>query len=201
MRTGLYSRIVAWLKILLPLAALALLSTLFLLSRDTQDAIAPELGARMGGGDTRERVRGPSYAGVTDRGEMITLTAEMARPETDGRIVADTVRAILTLGDGTRIELDAPRAILADTEDEARLEGGVEITSTNGYRLRTEGMVATLDGVGGRTLGPVEGEAPAGTLEAGALAIEPGDAPDAVQLLFTEGVKMIYVPKSRSEAP
>ncbi|WP_375257850.1 hypothetical protein [Citreimonas sp.] len=202
MRIGVYSRIVAWLKILLPLAALALLSTLFLLSRDTQDAIAPELGARLAGdGDTREQVRGPSYAGVTERGETVSVVAQTARPEADGAVVAETVTALVTLDDGSKIEMMAPIARLSERDDEARLEGGVRFSSTSGYSFETEGLVARLDAVEGRSLGPVRGETPAGTIEAGGMTIAPGASADDVQLVFTEGVKMVYVPQSERETP
>ncbi|SDY67831.1 hypothetical protein [Citreimonas salinaria] len=202
MRTGFYSRIIAWLKILLPLAALVLLSTLFLLSRDTQDAIAPEIGARLGvDGVSREQVREPSFAGVTERGETVSVVARSARPEGDGAVVAETVTAIVTLDDGTRIEMMAPSARLTESENEARLEGGVRFRSTSGYSFETEGLVARLDTVAGRSLGSIKGEAPAGTIEAGGMSISPGATKDDVQLVFTESVKMVYVPQFEPETP
>lgn len=201
MRIRVYSRIIAWLKILLPLAALVLLSTLFLLSRDTQDAIAPEIGERLGGDATREQVREPSYAGVTERGETVSVVARTARPEDDGAVMAEAVTAVVTLEDGTRIEMMAPAARLSEPEDEARLEGGVQFRSTTGYRFETEGLVARLGEVAGRSLGPIQGETPAGTIEAGGMTLSPGATADDVQLLFTGGVKMIYVPQSERGTP
>ena len=76
-----YSRTVAYLKVLLPLTALALLSTLFLISRgiDTE-AVIPFAQK-----DIEERMRGqqltaPFFSGTTSGGDEIMVTASTARP-------------------------------------------------------------------------------------------------------------------------
>ena len=79
---NLHSTVVAWLKVALPLLVLAILSTLFLVSRtiDPSDAIPfAEV-------DIQDRVReprltNPTWAGVTDDGAALTIAASEARPE------------------------------------------------------------------------------------------------------------------------
>ena len=66
-RDNLYSRLIAWLKVLLPLAALGIVAALFLTSR-TIDPTAALTGA---GIDVRElardmRVRNPDYNTMTE---------------------------------------------------------------------------------------------------------------------------------------
>ena len=76
-----YSRMVALLKVLLPLAALALLSTLFLISRGVNiEATIPfadhEIEERMRG----QQITAPFFSGTTAQGDEITVTASIARP-------------------------------------------------------------------------------------------------------------------------
>ena len=76
-----YSRMVQLLKVILPLAALTLLSAVFLLSRGV-DLGSPipfaedEIVER-----TRDQqVTGPFFSGVTPQGEQIQVQAKLARP-------------------------------------------------------------------------------------------------------------------------
>lgn len=192
---GLYSRVVAWAKIVLPLVALALLSTIFLLSdrREPMETV-PFAEALQDGETTREGVSAPYYSGKSQRGDLLTMTATRARPQQDGRIVADDLAAAMRLTDGSEILLDALTATLTDTEETALLEGGVRIRSSTGYTLDTDAMTSALDRIEAETLGPVKGEGPLGTLEAGRMRIEASGEGGDVQLLFTGGVKLVYQP-------
>ena len=80
-----WSRLVSWLKILLPLVALALLSTLFLVS----NRINPEDAIPYAEVDVAERLReprmtAPTYAGTTTDGSSLVVSAAEARPESEG---------------------------------------------------------------------------------------------------------------------
>jgi lipopolysaccharide export system protein LptC len=80
-----HSRIVAWTKIVLPLAALAILSSLFLFSK-TND---PGKGVRLFDGDlaefaSKERITGPRFAGMTPSGVAIQISAREASPRSTG---------------------------------------------------------------------------------------------------------------------
>lgn len=192
---GLYSRVIAWAKIVLPLVALALLSTIFLLSdrREPMETV-PFVEALQDGETTREGVSSPYYSGKTQRGDFLTMTATRVRPQTDGRVVADDLAAAVRLTDGSEILLDALSATLTDSTETALLEGGVRIRSSTGYTLATDAMTTVLDRIEAETLGPVSGAGPLGTLEAGRMRIEASGTGGDVQLLFTEGVKLVYQP-------
>ncbi|MEO0504251.1 MAG: hypothetical protein AAFZ14_13070, partial [Pseudomonadota bacterium] len=67
-----YSRFVAWLKVLLPLAALALLSTLFLLSRNTDPiAAVPFADDELLDRVRDEQITGPFFSGTTTDGDRV----------------------------------------------------------------------------------------------------------------------------------
>ncbi|SMX33699.1 hypothetical protein [Maliponia aquimaris] len=191
---GLYSRVIAWLKILLPLAALALLSTMFLLSRPREPLQNAPFADALSSGAADQKVTAPYYAGTTERGDMLTMTARTARPQEGGSIVADRLEARMRLSDGSEIRLDATEALLRDREHKALLSGGVRIESSQGYVLTTEGLVSHLDKVAAESTGPVQGVGPMGHFEAGHLKILPAEADGEVQLLFSGGVKLVYQP-------
>lgn len=198
---GLYSRVIAWAKIVLPLVALALLSTIFLLSdRRKPMETVPFAEALQDGETTRQGISAPYYSGKTQRGDLLTMTATRALPQADGSIVAEDLATTMRLTDGSEILLDALTATLTDSEDAALLEGGVRIRSSTGYTLSTDAMTSVLDRIEAETLGPVRGEGPLGTLEAGRMRIEAAQDGGDVQLLFTEGVKLVYQPPEEESA-
>ncbi len=193
---GSYSRIVAWLKVLLPLVALALLSTLFLLSRSNEPALDVPFAEALGAGETaRERIGAPFFSGTTARGDALTMTASAARPQGAGVIEADALSARLLLSDGSRIELRSDRATLEDESRSATLSGDVQITSSNGYVLSTDALWSSIERTEAQSLGPVTGSGPHGTLSAGRMRIEEAAGTGDVQFLFTGGVKLVYDPQ------
>jgi lipopolysaccharide export system protein LptC len=80
----LHSRIVGWAKVILPLAALGILSTLFLFARtiDPEDAI-PYAEVDVEDRIREPRLTAPTYSGVTSDGSAVTFQAVEARPAGD----------------------------------------------------------------------------------------------------------------------
>ena len=76
-----YSRMVAFLKVLLPLAALVLLSTVFLMSRSV-DTKRDHPFAEQGDGRPDARPTGDQtlFLGTTAKGDEVMVTALIARP-------------------------------------------------------------------------------------------------------------------------
>lgn len=194
------SRVMAWLKIALPLAALGLLSVLFLLSRPAAPPTTPEWLERRGetAGDG-ERVSGPAFAAMTEDGTDLMLTARSARPapEASGRAIAEALRATARLPGGSEIRLNARSAVLDEAASEAQLSGGVELSSSTGYALETERLSLGFDRLRMESAGPVTGRAPAGRVTAGRLLVEGATQDRGARLLFTEGVKLLYDPRGQ----
>ncbi|MGJ8603157.1 MAG: LPS export ABC transporter periplasmic protein LptC [Marivita sp.] len=192
----MYSRLIAWLKILFPLGALVLLSTIFLYSRGP-DPIAT-IPVLTGGADpTRtEQVGGPFYAGTTESGQGLTLSARQARlsgPDTSG-MIADDVQAVIDIEDGNRIVIDATVGQV-ENGDTLILREGVTLQSSSGYTVRTDGLTAAMDRVAIESTGTVEADGPGLTLTAGKLRVDDIDGSAEIQLLFTDGVKLLYTPQ------
>ena len=76
-----YSRVIAWLKILLPLVALGILSILFLVARTIDPAQnLPFADVDIAEITRDQRVSRPNFSAVTADGAAITLSASTARP-------------------------------------------------------------------------------------------------------------------------
>ena len=192
-----YSRLVAWLKILLPLAALALLSTLFLFSRN----VDPVNSIPFSQVDLEERVREqqltqPSFSGSTARGDLIRFTASAVRPDTDtpGRATADAPQARIDLVGGTVIEFHAKSGEMDQPGDLARLKGDAVLTSSTGYTVQTEELTAGIETIRAETPGAVEGTGPAGRFTAGKMVLTTDPGTGDAHLLFTGGVHLVYEP-------
>lgn len=188
---------VGWLKLALPLTALAILSTLFLLS----DRIDPEDALPYAEVDVEERAReprmtAPTYAGTTTDGAALTLSAEEARPEAEGTPAgAKGLRLQLDTPDGGRTELLAATAVMDQAQRQIVLSGGVTVTTSTGYRLMTEEVAARLDRSGLESRVAVTATGPAGDLSAGGMILSQDNrTPGAYVLVFKDGVRLVYQP-------
>jgi lipopolysaccharide export system protein LptC len=193
-----HSALVAWLKVLLPLIALGILSTLFLVTR----TIDPENAIPFAEVDLDERAREPrltqpTWAGVTEDGASLTVHATEARPGAEGGAdpTAKTVRARLETPGGGRTDIAAASATLNEARHEVTLSGGVTIITSTGYAVETPGLRARLDRTGAESEGPVTGTGPAGKIAAGGLRITADpQAEGSYQLVFDKGVRLVYDP-------
>ena len=180
------------LRIALPLLALALLSSVFLVApRPEGDAPAIPF-ARAEAVSREQRLGRPDFAGVTADGTRLTLAAESARPLPDrpGAIGASVV--------SVRADTPARGIGLAAPEGEVRggridVFGGVEMVTTDGWRLDAPRLVALLDETEITADGPVRGEGPLGRIEAGAMRAT------REALDFTGGTRVIYQPRTTED--
>ena len=200
-----YSRMVAWLKVLLPLAALALLSTLFLFSRNIDPTTTiPFTTIDLTERARDERITAPEFAGVTEQGHRIAFNAASAKPdlETPSRASAETLDARIDLTSGAVITFTAKGGVIDDTADRATLTGDVVVKSSTGYVVHTDELISGMRAIQAETPGPITGTGPPGDFSAGKMVMtnmaEPGKDP-AIHLLFTEGVKLLYDPPDTKE--
>jgi len=190
-----HSQLVGWAKIVLPLCALALLSTLFLFARGTTDPSDFALG-EVAEIAQEQRVSALRFSGVTLDGSVIVIAAKSARPDSnrDDTITIDDMRLRLDGADGTTIEVTAIQGEVDSASQEARLLGLARLETSNGYAMETNGLTAELET--GRIMsdGTVEIRAPFGELTAGQITIETSSEATGQQMLFTQGVRLLYYP-------
>ena len=191
-----YSRLVAWLKIILPLIALAILSTLFLVSRtiDPSQTI-PYADVDVQDLARNQRIGAPSYSGMTRDGSAISFQADSARPGADpeGRVTAERPTARIDLPTGRGIVLIADQGYVDQKANIAALDGNVRLESTDGYVIETDMAQTRLDATLMESGGPVNGSGPMGNISAGRVILTRVEDGSYV-LRFEMGVNLVYRP-------
>ena len=195
-----YSRLVAWLKVLLPLMALLLLSTLFLLSRNV-DPVATlpfadtEIDARL----SEQQITGPFFSGTTTGGDRVSLSAETMATRSGFNNEAVDFSAQIDLTSGTRINLVSDQGQFDMETNTSTFTENVVITTSSGFNLLSDALIAELDALELESPGVVQGTGPFGTLDAGQMRLQRDGADSNAHLLFTNGVKLIYTPQIKEE--
>lgn len=199
---NLHTRLVNWAKIILPLVALGLLSTVFLISRkaDISDTI-PFAEVDLAQRAHDQGVTNPSFAGVASGGEQILFRAASVRPDPDDRelVLAETAKASLRLNGGGVVDITGQRGQASQIRKTARLEGDVQVITTTGYDIRTDAIDTRFDTLFAETPGPITGTGPAGALDAGRMILTSDPETGAANLQFTDGVKLVYNPPKSKE--
>lgn len=202
MQADRYSRTIALLKVALPLLALALLSTLFLISRAvTPTATIPFADSEVQERLTNQQVTGPFFSGTSSRGDQIAFIAErLSSPDgTVGSNMAEEVIVQVDMANGQQIMVEADHAEVDMINDISNLIGDVEAITTDGYRVTSDKLQFRLSRLDVTSPGPVSASTPLGDLQAGSMRLfVPDDQTDA-QLLFTGGVKLLYLPQERED--
>lgn len=191
-----HSVVIGWSRIILPLAALALLSTLFLFSRQGPQA------DRIPFSDLAEiarepRITGPTFAGLADDGSVVSLRAEEIRPlpgEPDGFGVTGIALSV-TAPDGTAYQVSAREGRIDGAGQSATFAGPVRLTSSGGFSVETAGAHADLRAGTVRTEGGLAVQTPVGRLDAAKLLITADSGGRGTRLLFEGGVRLLYEPR------
>ncbi|MEL6204159.1 MAG: LPS export ABC transporter periplasmic protein LptC [Pseudomonadota bacterium] len=194
-----YSRFVARAKVLLPLAALAILASLFLLARTPERGALPFVER-----DLREIVRersinAPTYTGRTEAGGDISATAEVALPRQDDSDLVD-VRVFegrLVEADGGAMTVSAESGTLNTGDQIIDLAGSVVVITDDGYRLTTDVLGARLDGTLAEAPGPVEVTGPNLRITGGEMQLTTRGEGSGSRVVFKGGVRLLYTPRSQ----
>lgn len=188
-----YSQVVSYVKIVLPIIAIGILSTLFLLSR-TPD---PERAIPFANVDLEElareqRLGSPRYAGTTNAGREVMVVAETAAP-VDGQldlISVDTLDARIELDDTRFVDITSLQGVINLETNIADLSTDVQVADSTGYTLDTENLLVNFREFAMSSPTDVVVEGPGFHLEAGSMDLS--GAEGAQVLIFNGGVKVLY---------
>ncbi|MEP4196346.1 MAG: LPS export ABC transporter periplasmic protein LptC [Aliishimia sp.] len=191
-----YSRLVAFLKVILPLIGLGILSTMFLVS----SRIEPGGTIPFAEGEVTDRIRGqqvtgPLFSGVTADGDRIAFKADQLKTSEAKESLAGNLSARIDFSQGGSLVLVADTGEFRLDDDEATLSGNVLVESSTGYRMRSDTLETRLEKVEIVSPGEVRATGPAGNLTAGTMRIGAIEGEKSMQLLFSQGVKLIYDPQ------
>ena len=197
-----YSRFVFWLKVLLPIVALAILSTLFLVAEtlDPNKAI-PYAEVDVAQILREQGVTRPKFGGTTPEGATITLAADAVRPDgSDALVLRGTdLDVVIDLPSGTSVTIASPSGTVDFDGQSAVLTGGTELVSSLGYRIETDALTTALDRVAAQSAGPVRVTGPGVEIDAGQMILRHTDEQGAHVLVFKNGVRLLYDPKTSED--
>jgi lipopolysaccharide export system protein LptC len=190
---NLHSQMVGWAKIVLPLCALGILSTLFLFARDSNDldTSALEQAEEIA---RAQRVTAPEFAGVTDDGSVVVIAAKSAQPDATrlDTVQIDDISMRLDTPEGNFLTVNATKGEVDGRAQIASFLGLARLETSTGYALETNGLMAELATGRITSEGLLEIRAPFGQLTAGKVTFEPGSSDQGQQMLFTNGVRLLY---------
>lgn len=193
-----YSRFVAIARVVLPIAAIMLLSTLFLFShRIDPDKAIPFAEVDVEQILRDEQVSVPNYSAVMASGTAISVTADSVLPDAGSAddASAKDITARLDFTSGTRALVRAPDGQLNSGQSNLNLTGGVVIMTTDGLRIETEALTSQLDRTDITATGTVTANSPFGTLSAGQMHLtDTGGENSSYVAVFNKGVKLVYRP-------
>ena len=193
-----WSRWVAWLKILLPLVALAMLSSIFLVSRSIDPTAAlPYSDVDIEARAREPRLTTPQFSGMTADGAAITLDAADMRPDlaNPGSGTATDLRARMQTPDGATTDIAAAHGLVDTTAGTYEMTGEVTITNSAGYVITAPRMTGNLNATALDATGPVQIDAPMGRITADTMQLRPDPtAPGQYLLVFNGAVRLVYQP-------
>jgi len=188
-----YSVFVSWAKIVLPLGALVLLSTVFFVAQSvTTETSIPfseiEEVAR------ESRLASPNFAGVTDDGAAFRVSAGSIKPDPtdDQRILVETPSLVAATANAQDISIRSGNGVLMPKAMQLSFGALVRLETSDGYTVETTSLSANLETGLIETDGALEVITPFGALSAGQLVVELGNDESGAKLLFKNGVKMTY---------
>ena len=194
-----YSRIVALLKVVLPVTALAILAALVLMSRAPDvDRLIPYADVDLDALVREPRMTAPEVTGLTPSGAALLMTAGTVRqdPDAPARYLVDGIAGQIGGGADGPVLMRADAGVFDATAQTAVLTGNVVIETATGYRIESEELTGALVTAEIESPGPVAAMSPYGPLTAGHMVLRelPGDPPTH-EVVFSGGVRLIYRPE------
>jgi lipopolysaccharide export system protein LptC len=196
---NLHTRVVNILKLVLPLIALVLLATLFLFSHK----INPEDAIPYATVDVADRLQDPKmtdagYSAMTKDGSSLVVSAAEARPGSDGSSMKQVV-GTLTTPNGSKTDLVAATAQMNSDSSYLALGGGMQIDTSGGYRILTEGAEVSTEQMQVESTGAITGTGPIGDLSADKMVLSQSVKDGPYLMVFKGNVRLLYKPEERQD--
>jgi lipopolysaccharide export system protein LptC len=156
--------------------------------------IAPTVAPNQLGGADVMRMNNPRYVGRTSNAEPIGVSAQSAYldPAQPDRIHLERVAAEIARAGKRDIHVLAGSGVYDREAEDVDLSGGVELTTSDGYRFETPSVFLNLKR--GQALGhePIAGAGPSGTITAERFEFQDGGE----RLRFMGRVRVTMHPRS-----
>ena len=188
-----YSAFVAWVKTLLPIAALGMLSTIFLFSGkvDVTKSL-PYAELNVAEIVREQRITKPYFTTIAENGTEVALSAAYA--SADPNIIdiynVSEPSILLKLKTGRSTQITAGFGKMNLTTQKAIVSHGVNVTAAPGFWIKTNTLDIDFEQATVRSMGLFEGVTPIGALKAGKMFMQL--VADDRQIVFTNGIQLLY---------
>jgi lipopolysaccharide export system protein LptC len=191
-----YSFFVAWVKTLLPIAALGMLSTIFLFSGkvDVTQSL-PYADLNVADIIREQRITRPYFTGVSEGGNEFALSAAYATPDANKPSVLNVSELDIEFKSpkGSKTKITAGAGLVNAKTNYASISQGVRLDSKLNFWIATERLDIYFNHSYASTNGPFKGVFPLGSIDSGNMVLKMITGKQ--QILFTNGVRMLYQPK------
>jgi len=191
-----YSAFVVWVKTLLPIVALSMLSTIFLFSGkvDVTQSI-PYAKFNIAEIIREQRITKPYFSGVSNNGTEIILSAAYASSDIQNADILNITELsiVLTPSNAKMVRITAGLGTLNSASQKAVVSGDVHLTAIPGFWLKTNNLTVDLKESIVTANNVFQGITSLGTINAGKIIVQMVD--NDQQIIFTNGVRLIYYPK------
>lgn len=197
------SNIFRLLRLVLPLGALVLLSTVFLVSR----SIDPQRAVELADVDVAELTREPRIgtariASVTQDDTALMIQADAVRSAGNlqqsgpAHLTLKTPRGVLNFPSGRIAQFQSGTGELDQLRDQLVMREDVRLETSDGYRLAMSELVSRLQSTHITGTGGIEGVGPPGSITADTLELTAKTGESGGYLLaFSGNVRLIYLPE------
>lgn len=187
-----YSYFVFIAKIFLPVSALIILSTLFLLARfsDSSQIVAiSEIGTDRE--TDNQKITSPIYSGLTDDGSILEFSSGSLAPSilNPKKVFAKTVFAKITTSTGRVYEIYSDKGSYNDNKSTVDLKANVIVNMPDGYKIYTDNLSTHVKKTMLYSPSPILAINPIGTINAGNMYLTKKN--NQHLLIFEKGVKLI----------
>lgn len=198
---GGYSRFITITKVVLPLIAIGLLGTVFLITND--DSLEGGFSfsqADLAALESGMRIDKPKIFGSNPNGDVYSFVADALLPDSlDPSLVeAQRISGEITYQDGEVIQISAEKAEFLLDGNQIRLSGGMLAVLSDGSRIASDGLLAELDSGKLTSTGAITASGPLGDIQAGNFRVElVGEKDEEKQMIwFENGVMLSFKPES-----
>ena len=191
-----YSALVAWLKTLLPIVALGLLSTIFLFSGkvDVTQSL-PYAEHNIAEIIREQRITQPYFTGIASNGTEIALSAAYASPQVQNAHILEItdLSVVLRSTSDRMVQVTAGQGALDSARQTAQISTDVHIAALPDFWVTTEALDMNFNQGFISAKGGFQGVTALGAITAGEMHLQM--TADDQQIVFLNDVRLVYSPK------
>ena len=191
-----YSALVAWLKTLLPIVALGLLSTIFLFSGkvDVTQSL-PYAEHNIAEIIREQRITQPYFTGIASNGTEIALSAAYASPQVESAHILEItdLSVVLRSTSDRMVQVTAGRGALDSARQTAQISTDVHIAALPDFWVITEALDMNFNQGFISAKGGFQGVTALGAITAREMHLQM--TADDQQIVFLNDVRLVYSPK------